>query len=129
MAAGDPMAFTNSPEVTQNTIFTLTAVAADQDSANGTQVFNFTPAKKKGKALIIFNNTTGTATFSIAAGVGAMAAGAAKTGSMVAGLTAIRIETGRYASSAGVIAITVTPAAGTKLLTNHALKVYVAELL
>lgn len=130
MAAGDPKAFTNSPILSIGTRATATMVAADADTADLAQVFNYTPTGKDNKILVLVDNATGILAYSIAAGAGVFKAAAAKTGTVAANtLGAIQIETGPYINASGVIAITLTPASGTKLLTNHAAAVAVVELL
>lgn len=130
MAAGDPKAFTNSPIVTLNTPAVVTFVAADADSADLAQIFNYTPTGKDSKIILGIKNGTGIMSYSIAAGAGVFGAAAAKTGTIAADKTvAIQIETGRHINASGVVAITLTPASGTKLLTNHAAAVFAVELL
>jgi len=123
-------AFTNSPIVSFGTRATATMVAADIDTTNGNQVFNYTPTGKSNKTVILISNTTGVLSYSIAAGTGASKAAAAKTGTVAATtLGAIQVETGKFLNASGVIAITLAPATGTKLVTNHAAAVAAVELL
>ena len=113
---------------------TLTPKAADVatvDSANGTEVFTV-PVGKTGQTLIAINNGTshGALTFSIAAGsnVGSKA-GAALTGSVADGVTSyLQLDTARYATAAGTLLITLTPASGKKLKTEHVASVQGIEL-
>jgi hypothetical protein len=129
MAAGDNMAITNTKIATLNTDQTLTFMAADADTADLAQKFIYTPTGKDNKIVIGFKNTTGILAYSIAAGAGVFGA-AAKTGSVAATSTeVIQIETGRYMLANGTIEITLTPASGTKLLTNHAAAVFAIELI
>lgn len=122
------IAITNSRIVALNTIQEKTFNAADVDTADGTQKFVYTPTGKDNKVLILIKNVTGTLAFSIAAGTRVFGA-AAKTGTVAANKTGIiQIETGKYMLANGTIEITLTPAAGTKLLTNHAASVQVVEL-
>jgi hypothetical protein len=122
------VAITNSKIVALNADQALTFNAATADGADGTEVFTYTPTGKDNKIVLGFKNTTGILAYSIAAGVGVFG-GAAKTGTVAATSTdIIQIETGKYMSAAGTVLITLTPAAGTKLLTNHAAAVFAIEL-
>lgn len=122
------IAITNSKIVALNTIQEKVFNPADVDTTDGTQKFVYTPTGKDNKVLVLIKNATGTLAFSIAAGVGVFGA-AAKTGTVAANKTGIiQIETGKYMLANGTIEITLTPAAGTKLLTNHAASVQVVEL-
>lgn len=128
MAAGDNIAITNTKIAALNTSQALTFMAADSDTADLVQKFIYTPTGKDNKIVIGFKNTTGILAYSIAAGVGVFGA-AAKTGTVAATSTGvIQIETGKYMLANGTIEITITPAAGTKLLTNHAAALFVIEL-
>jgi hypothetical protein len=130
MAAGDPIALTNTLVATLNTDQALTFNAADADTSNLAQIFNYTPTGKDGKVVIGFQvaNSHGAVAFSIAGGAGVFGT-AAKTGSVAENTTdVIQIETGRYMLSTGKIAITCTPASGKRLTSDHALKIWVVEL-
>jgi hypothetical protein len=127
-AAGDDMAITNTKIAALNTEQALTFMAADADTADLAQTFIYTPTGKDGKIVIGMKNTTGTLAYSIAAGVGVFGA-VAKTGTVAATSTdVIQIETGKYMLANGTIELTLTPASGTKLLTNHAAAVFAIEL-
>jgi hypothetical protein len=122
------VAITNTMITDLNADQTLTFNAATADTADLAEVFTYTPTGRDNKILIGFKNTTGTLAYSITAGAGVFGA-AAKTGTIAATSTEVmQIETGRYMQAAGTILITLTPAAGTKLLTNHAASIFVAEL-
>jgi len=128
MAAGDNMAITNTKIASLNVDQALTFMAADADTADLAQKFIYTPTGKDNRIVIGFKNTTGILAYSIAAGVGVFGA-AAKTGTVAATSTdVIQIETGRYMLADGTVEITLTPASGTKLLTNHAAAVFAIEL-
>ena len=130
MAAGDPMAITNSKIAVLNTKQVLTMMAADADTANLAQKFIYTPTGKDNKIVIGIQvaDTNGAVAHSIAAGAGAFGA-AAKTGSTAQATTGIvQIETGKYRLADGTVEITLTPASGKKLKTDHAAKVWVIEL-
>jgi hypothetical protein len=124
------VSITNTRIAALNTSQALTFNAATADTAGATEVFTYTPTGKDHKVLIGIQvaNSNGPVSYSIAGGAGVFGT-AAKTGSVAQGTTGvIQIETGRYMSASGTIAITFTPASGKKLLTDHALKVWVAEL-
>jgi hypothetical protein len=128
MAAGDNLAFTNVLVGAFGTPKELTVVAADADSADLAQTFVYTATGKANKFAFIIYNTTGVLTYTVNAGTGVMQ-GAAKTGTVAANKNwLLQVETGRYKKGA-TIELKLTPASGTKLLTNHAAKVSVIELL
>jgi hypothetical protein len=126
------VAITNTLMAALNADQTLTYNAATVDTVNGTEVFTYTPTmNKQGKVLIGFVNGAGNGafTYSIAKGNGVFQAAAALTGSIAAGATeVIQIEMGKYLN-AGTIAITLTPASGKKLLSEHAANMWVSELI
>jgi hypothetical protein len=116
--------------LTLNTEGVFASDAATETVINTAQAFNVTPTKADNKVLIGIVNGAGhgALAWSIAAG-GFWGAGAAKTGSCADGKTeVIVLEGGKYASAAGVYVITLTPATGKILLTNHAAAVYAIEL-
>lgn len=124
------IAITNTRITALNADQTLTQNAADEAVIDTAQKFVYTPTGKDNKILIGFVNATGHGayTYSIAAGAGVFGA-AAKTGSIAAGATeVIQVETGRYMLASGKIEVTLTPASGKILLTNHAAAMWVAEL-
>lgn len=130
MAAGDPMALTNTLIATLNTFQTVTKMVADADTANLAQNFIYTPTGKDNKISIFLSvaNTHGAVATSIAGGVGAFGV-AAKTDSVAQNTTeVIQIETGRYMQANGTIVITLTPANGKKLASEHVATLYVVEL-
>ena len=102
----------------------ITQSAATETSVDVVEVFTFTPAVKDNDYLLVIYNvsgTDGTVTYSIAAG-DAWAADAALTGSVTQGVqSGIVLEGGKYLSEDGTIVVTITPAAGKILLTDHAL--------
>lgn len=130
MAAGDPIAITNSKIATLNVKQALTFMAADQDTIDATQKFIYTPTGKDNKIVVGIQvaDTNGAVAHSIKGGAGVMGI-AAKTGSTAQATTGIvQIETGRFMQADGTIEFTFTPASGKKLKTDHALKVWVIEL-
>ena len=121
---------TNTRIAALNTDQLLTLNAATSSVIDATELFTYTPTGKDNKILIGFVNGAGhgAITYSIAGGTRVFGV-AAKTGSIAAGVTeVIQIETGRYASAANTVAITLTPASGKRLLTDHAASMWAAEL-
>ena len=124
------VSITNTKITALNADQTLTQNAATSSVIDEAEVFTYTPTGKDNKILIGFVNGTGHGayTYSITAGTGVFGV-AAKTGSIAAGATeVIQIETGRYMQTAGTVLITLTPASGKRLLTDHAAAMWVAEL-
>lgn len=123
-------AITNTTIAALNAEQTLTLTAATSSVIDATESFVFTPSGKDNKVLIGFVNGAGHGayTYSIAGGARVFGA-AAKTGSIAAGATeVIQIETGRYVAADNTITITLTPAAGKRLLTDHAANMWAAQL-
>lgn len=125
------VAITNSTITAFNTQITKTFNAATSSVVDATEVFTFTPTKADYKnAVEIYNGTGhGSITYSIAAGN--LSNGiAAKTGTVAAGATVvIELEGSKYTKTAGTILITLTPASGKRLLTDHASGMSVIGLL
>ena len=122
------VAIINTLIASLNTDQALTFNAATSNVNDAPEVFTYTPTGKDGKIVIGFYNTTGTLSYSIAAGAGVFGA-AAKTGTVAANTTdVIQIETGKYRSAAGTVLITLAPAGGTALLANHAAAMWAIEL-
>ena len=121
---------TNS-QMVENTITTITANAATSSVIDTAEVFTITPTKSDQRVLITINNVAsnqGTVTYSIAAG-GFWGAGSALTGSVAQGISrGIVLEGAKYKAAAGTIAITVTPASGKRLLTDHAMTMQVIQM-
>jgi hypothetical protein len=125
-------AVTNTNIASLNTAQTLTESAATSSTIDATEQFTITPTGKDSKTAILFSNATGHGayTFSIAAGTGVFASPTATTGSIGAGLVrTIQIETGKFINASNQIVITLTPATGKRLATDHVAKVYELELL
>lgn len=113
---------TNTTLVAYNTSVAKTNNPATSTVADEVEVFTITPTKSDYKVMIEIVNgpTHGTISFSIAAG-GYWAAGSALTGTVAQATTRlIVLEGAKYKALAGTIAITLTPASGKKLLTDHA---------
>ena len=121
------VAVTNTT-VTFNTAVAITKSAATSSVIDTAEVFTITPTKAVTtgadyKGVIIINNTAtdqGTITYSIADGELWAATGAA-TGSVAQGVSSvIEIEGGKLNQADGTILLTLTPASGKRLLTDHA---------
>jgi len=125
------VAVTNTAVTALNADQTLTQNAATSAVIDAVEVFTITPTKKPNKTLVAFVNGAGHGafTYSIAVGAGVFKASAAKTGSIAAGATeVIQLDLGRYLSATGTVVVTLTPANGKRLLTDHAAGMWVAEL-
>ena len=124
-------AVTNVTLTAYGTEAAFASTAATATGASAAEIFDITPTKVGSKLLIGIVNAAanqGAVAWSIAAG-GLWAAGAAKAGSVAQGATEIiQIETGKYLGTNGKIAITLTPATGKILLTNHVAAVYAIEM-
>lgn len=116
--------------MTLNAGVVATATAAVADTADLAEVFDFTP-KKGSKYLIVINNISaanGTVSVSIAAGV-QFGANAALTATIAQGVSkAFQVDTAKYVDASGIINVTVTPASGKKLKTDHTLTVQGIQL-
>jgi hypothetical protein len=120
---------TNSTTVL-NTAVEKTFNAATADTANESEVFTITPTKADYKSFIEIKNagSNGTITYSIAAGD--LWAGKVLTGSVAQGKTSIiQVEGGKVMQDNGTILVTLTPASGKKLLTDHAATIQYVQTL
>ncbi len=130
MAAGDPIAITNSQIAAFGTVADLTFNAADADTADLAQKFYYTPTGKDHKVVIAFQvaNTHGTVAVSFTGGAGVFGTAAKAVNAPQNKTSLVQIETGRYMQSNGKIEIVCTPASGKRLTSDHALKVFAIEL-
>ena len=116
--------------LTRNGQKEFTTTAATADTADLAEVFDITPTADD-KMYIQINNVSGTngsVTWSLAAGDFPMAVGAL-TGTIPQGKSyLIQVETGRYKKNTGKLALTITPASGKKLKTDHTLTVQSVQL-
>lgn len=115
-----------------NTITTVTSNVATADTDALAEVFTVTPSKAGGKFIIIIGGTgsgaDGDITYSIAAGD--FANSKAITGTVTKNTEKmIEIDTLRVKQDDGTIAITLTPAATDKLVTNHSAYMKFIELI
>jgi hypothetical protein len=109
---------------------TFTANAATSSTIDQAEVFTITPTKSAGKYALFFYNGSGhgAITYSIAAG--GMWGAKAVTGSIAAGATEVlQLDDYKVKKSDGTLAVTLTPASGKRLLTDHAAGMYVLELI
>lgn len=106
-----------------NTATDAAVAAATSTVADATEVFEVAITGKPSKVALIFSNANshGSYTYSIAAGAFGLS-GAAVTGSIAQNKpnAVVQLETGRVQGSDGKILITLKPADGKKLLTDHA---------
>ena len=112
----------------------VTFNAATSTVANATEVMAFTPTRPGSKCVIMITEGGGTTdsgalAFSVGAGTSEhFGSGPAVTGSVARTTTeAIVLNSAKYMQS-GVINITLTPATGDALITDHAATVQVVEL-
>lgn len=106
----------------KDTVTTVTASPATETVADTAQIFNITPTRPGAQHSITCSvaNSHGSVTLSVAAG-GLVNAGSALTLTIPQNTTkTFQLSGTKYLSSAGVYAITATPASGKILLTNHA---------
>lgn len=119
---------TIKPSINTSTVSTATAATAD--TIDLAEVFDVI-INKDCKAYIEINNVSGangTVTFSLAAGEFWQAT-SALTGSVAQGVSKIiQIESAKFKKKDGKMALTITPASGKKLKTDHTLTVKVVEL-
>jgi hypothetical protein len=135
MAAGDKIVVTKTTISAYNTntstaaAFTANAATADTDALK--QPYSIVPTKAEKDGILLIRSTgaaaDGNLTYSIAVGVGGMAAGAATTGTVVKNTTAAIKLDGRYKNASGAFEIEITPAGTDKCLTDHALSVAFIE--
>jgi len=125
------VAVTNTTLALYDTETTLTANAATADTADLAEAFTITPTKANMHVVIEFTNGAGAGAYTWALPVGALWAGdtlTAFSGSIADGATEIiMLESGIHLSSAGTYVITLTPASGKKLLTDHTATMQVIE--
>lgn len=121
---------TNSTISTFNTEVVKTNNPATSSVVDATEVFTITPTESDEKVVVEFKNGAGHGALAWSVGAGDYwAAGDALTGSVADGATeVIVLEGAKYKLQAGTVAVTLTPASGKRLLTDHAAAVNVIEL-
>lgn len=109
--------------IAKDTVTAVTASPATEDVAGTAQIFNITPTKPNERMTITCSvaNSHGSVTLTVAAG-GFVNAPASALSLVIPQNTTktFQLEPTKYLSSAGVYAITATPASGKQLTTNHA---------
>lgn len=122
----------SNTEITEfNTEVEVTENAATSAVIDETEVFTVSPGAKDPKVVIQLANGIGhgAVAWSVAAGDYWAAPLTALTGSIAAGtIEAIVLEGAKYKNQDGTIAITLTPASGKRLATDHAAWIASVEL-
>ena len=122
---------TNSKLLAMDSAISVVENAATATGANTAEAFTITLTKPGSHGCVIINNASssdGTLTWSIAKGTG-FGASVAKTGSVAQGVRqVITLDDARYKNASAAIVLTLTPATGKILLTDHAATVEVIEL-
>lgn len=121
---------TNTNILKYDTEYTVTKNAATSSVIDATEVFTITPTKADANMVISLTVATGhgAVAYSVAAG-GQWASVSALTGSVAEAATeAIVLEGAKYKSTSGTYVITLTPASGKRLLTDHAATMQVIEM-
>jgi hypothetical protein len=114
-----------------NTVKVLAADAATETNANKAEAFTFTPTKAGRKILILVTvaAANGTVVCSLGAGSEFWASDAQTFNAVENKTSAFQIEdVARFLTSSDTIVLTLTPATGKKLLTDHAATVQILEL-
>lgn len=122
-------AVTNVTVAALNTQYDLAYTAATVDTANGTEVFDITPTKAYGKIAVVIQvgDTNGAVAYSFAKGDSVGATGAI-TGSVAQAKTKIIVIEDAKIRKGGKYVLTLTPATGKKLKTDHTAQVGLIEL-
>jgi hypothetical protein len=113
-----------------DTVDTLDADAATADADNLAEVFTITPTKRTDKMIILVEVANSHGTVECALGAGDYWAATEVTFDAVQNKTSVFhvSDIARFMTEDGEIKLTLTPASGKKLLTNHAATVQVIEL-
>ncbi len=110
---------------------TVTANAATSSVIDEVEVFTVTPTKAGNHVVVLMTNAAGHGAFTYSIPAGALWASdttTAFTGSIAAGATeTVQLASGVHLSSSGTYAITLTPASGKRLLTDHVAVMEVLE--
>lgn len=130
MAAGDPLAITNTKITYLNVPQVLTKATADQTADATAQKFVYTPTGRDGKILFIINQGHASAViYTVEAGAGVFAtANKATTTAATAGTYVLQVETGRHLQADGTVVVSAKPDTGRDLFNDHAMTVGVVEL-
>ena len=125
------VAVTNTKIINLQAEIVETANAATSTVANTAEVFTVTPSTAGTQTMfrITVGPTHGAVAYSVAAGV-EFGKGIAFTGSVAQSTSEVFVlDTARFLTAAGTILITLTPASGKKLLTDHAASMAVYNVL
>ena len=122
----------NSEVTALGTVTELNLAAATSTVIDTAEEFTITPdpEKQMGRCAIVIKNGLAGLTFSLAPGE-FWASGVALTGTVDAftdTLSVIVVESAKYKKADGTMSLTLTPASGKALLTNHAAAVGFLEL-
>ena len=122
----------NNFSLDKNVIKALTTTAATATVINTAEVFKIAPTKRDDDFILLIKNTSGangSVTFSLEQGDFWASPSIPLTGTVVQGATALlRIESAKYLQGDGTLLLTVTPATGKILLTDHALEVGIIQI-
>jgi len=121
----------NNVTLEVNTVKVLAADAATETTANKAEAFTITPTKAGRKILILVTETSnaGAITCSLGAGSEFWASDAQTFTAATNKTSAFQIEdVARFLTSSDTIVLTLTPANGKRLATDHAATVQVIEL-
>lgn len=122
---------TNSTMSLYDTEYTVTPNAATSSVIDEVEVFTVTPTKAAHQVAITFTNASGHGPYTYSVPIGALWAGdtaTAFTGSIAAGAEEIiQLESGKHLDANGKYLITLTPASGKRLLTDHVAVMKVIE--
>jgi len=124
------VACTNTTIAKYNTEYTMTFNAATSSVVDATEVFTVTPTVAGSRIAIAIKVgiTHGAVAYSIAKG-GQWGSVAAVTGSVAQAATEIIVfDDAKIMSTSGTYVITLTPASGKRLLTDHAATMQVIEM-
>jgi hypothetical protein len=113
-----------------DTVDTLAAAAASVDVADTAEVFTITPTKRTGKMIIEVAVANSHGTVACSLGAGDYWASKAVSFDAVQNKTSVFhvSDIARFLTNDGEIKLTLTPATGKKLLSDHAATVQVIEL-
>ena len=124
------VASTNTTLV-RDTVSILAGDAATADVANTAEIFTITPTKGVDKMIIdvAVANTNGTVACSLGAGAGYWPSKALTWNAVQNKTSHMHVsDIARFLTTSGTILLTLTPASGKKLLTDHTAVVEVIEL-
>jgi hypothetical protein len=123
---------TGSPILTLNTITTVTSNAATANVDGTAEAFTITPTREGSKMIVIIGGTGSGADDGITAAFTAGGLWAGKAVSLTVAKNTekmVQLDSAYVKAAAGTIVLTLTPAAGDKLVTDHSAYVKVIEML